>query len=71
MDKTVLKIEGITCEHCKATVAKALLAAPGIIGVAVNLAKTEAAIVGSASRGDLATAVEDADYTVIHHRRIS
>lgn len=64
MDKTVLKIEGMTCGHCKAAVEKALLAVPGVIKAAVDLEKKEAEIIGSASRDDLATAVEDTGYTV-------
>lgn len=64
MDKTVLKIEDMTCGHCKAAVEKALLAVPGVINAIVDLAKSEAVIVGSASRGDLTIAVEDAGYTI-------
>lgn len=64
MDKTVLKVQGIPCEHCKATVEKILLAIPDVIDAAVNLAKKKAVIVGFASRGDLVTAVEYAGYTV-------
>lgn len=65
MDKTLLKIEDMTCEHCKVAVEKALLAVPGVIDATVDLMKKEAEIVGSANRGDLITAVEDAGYTVI------
>ena len=39
MDKTMLKIEGMTCSHCKAAVEKALKAVPGVIDVAVDLEK--------------------------------
>ena len=63
MDKTVLKIEGMTCGHCKVAVEKALKAVPGVTSAIVDLAKNEAVVIGSASHGDLATAVEDAGYT--------
>lgn len=65
MNKTVLKIEGMTCGHCKAAVEKALLAVAGVTNATVDLEKKEAEIVGSAPQGDLTTAVEDAGYTVI------
>lgn len=65
MDKTMLKIEGMTCGHCKVAVENALKTVPGVTSVTVDLAKKEAEIIGSASRGDLVTAVEDAGYTVI------
>lgn len=65
MNKTVLKIEGMTCGHCKAAVEKALLAIPGVENATVDLEKKEAEIVGSAPHSQLTTAVEDAGYTVI------
>ena len=65
MDKTILIIEGMTCGHCKAAVEKALKAVPGVTSAIVDLAKNEAVVIRSASRGDLATAVEDAGYTAI------
>jgi len=37
---------------------------PGIIDATVDLIKKEAVITGSASRGDLSEAVEDAGYSV-------
>lgn len=64
MDKTMLKIEGMTCSHCKAAVEKALKAVPGVIDVAVDLGKKEAVITGSANRGDLTAAIEDEGYTI-------
>lgn len=64
MDKIVLNIEGMTCGHCKAAVEDALKTVPGVTSVTVDLAKREAVVIGSASRGDLAIAVEDAGYTV-------
>lgn len=65
MDKTMIKIEGMTCSHCKAAVEKALKAVPGVIDVAVDLEKKEAMITGSANRRDLTAAIEDEGYTII------
>ena len=41
MVKTVLKVEGMSCEHCVKAVTEAVSALPGIAGAAVDLgAKT-------------------------------
>lgn len=61
---TTLKIEGMTCGHCKAAVEKALKAVPGVANAAVDLAKKEAVVTGSANRGELVKAVEDAGYSI-------
>jgi copper chaperone len=37
MTKTVLNVEGMSCEHCVNAVTKAVGALPGIAGVAVDL----------------------------------
>ena len=65
MQTTVLKIEGMTCGHCKAAVENALKAVPGVTSVTVELEKKEAIVTGSARREDLVKAVVDVDYTVI------
>ena len=64
MDEIILKIDGMTCGHCKAAVEKALLAVPCVINATVDLAKNQAVIVGSANPDDLTLAVEDAGYNV-------
>lgn len=61
----ILKIEGMTCEHCKMSVEKALKAVPRVTNATVDLAKKEAVVTGSASRADLVKAVENTGYTVI------
>jgi copper chaperone len=38
MIKTVLKVDGMSCEHCVKAVTKAVGALPGVENVAVNLA---------------------------------
>ena len=38
MEKTVIKVEGMSCEHCVNAITKAVKALPGIAKVAVDLA---------------------------------
>lgn len=41
MEKTVINVEGMACEHCVKAITKAVEAVPGVSGVSVNLeAKT-------------------------------
>ncbi len=65
MSDTVLKIEGMTCMHCKMRVEKALKTVAGVTNAAVDLAKKEAVVAGSADKATLAKAVADAGYKVI------
>ncbi len=62
---TVLKIEGMTCMHCKMRVEKSLKGVSGVTGVQVDLAKKEAVVTGSAERSVMAQAVADAGYKVV------
>lgn len=57
-----LKVTGMTCNHCKMHVEKALSAVPGAESVQVDLAKGEAVVSGSADRVALVKAVEEAGY---------
>ena len=61
----ILKVEGMSCGHCKMSVEKALKAVPGVTGATVDLAKKEAVVTGFASRDELVKAVKDADFTVV------
>ena len=63
MMSQTLKVTGMTCNHCKAHVEKALLKVNGVEEVEVNLEKGEAVVKGTASREDLLKAVEDAGYS--------
>jgi copper chaperone len=38
MEKTVLNVEGMSCEHCVKAVTNAVGALPGVAGVSVDLA---------------------------------
>ncbi len=63
--KTVLRIEGMTCMHCKMSVERALKSVQGVECASVDLVRKEAVITGLASRDLLLKAVEDAGYTVV------
>ncbi|OGW36925.1 MAG: hypothetical protein A2010_10285 [Nitrospirae bacterium GWD2_57_9] len=64
MGETILKIEGMTCMHCKMRVEKALKAVAGVGNVQVDLAKKQAVVDGTADQATLAKAVTDAGYKV-------
>lgn len=63
--KTVLRVEGMTCMHCKMSVEKALKSVDGVESADVDLMKKEAVVKGSAPRDTLVKAVEDAGYSVV------
>lgn len=66
-DGIVLKIEGMTCGHCKSSVEKALLKVPGVTKAEVDLAHKQAVVIGTADRSSLAKAVDEAGYRVINN----
>jgi copper ion binding protein len=43
-EKTLLKVEGMSCQHCVAAVTEALSALPGVEKVKVDLKKGEAKV---------------------------
>ena len=61
----VLKIEGMTCNHCKMAVEKALQTVPGVDEAVVDLEKKQATVIGSAKREAMVKAVEEAEFTVV------
>lgn len=65
MSETVLKIEGMTCNHCKMAVEKALKGVAGVADAQVDLGKKEAVVAGSPDRGELVKAVDRAGYRVV------
>jgi len=60
-----LKVEGMTCNHCKMRTEKALQGVSGVESVKVDLASKEAVVTGNAERAKLVKAVEDAGYSVV------
>jgi copper chaperone len=65
MSETVLKIEGMTCMHCKMSVEKALKVVPGVTDAEVDLAKKQALVSGSAEQAIMAKAVAEAGFKVV------
>ena len=66
MDKTHLKIEGMTCQHCVSHVTEALEGVAGVASAKVNLKKGEAAVKSEdASLEQLSAAVAAAGYKVV------
>lgn len=63
--ETVIKINGMSCGHCKAAVEKALRGVAGVITAEVDLEKKQAVVTGGAELSKLREAVEDAGYDVI------
>lgn len=70
MSTTEIKINGMTCNHCVASVTEELQELPGITGVEVRLVAggTSTATVttagGSVAPEDLQAAVEEAGYAI-------
>lgn len=56
--KTILTIEGMACNHCKANVEKVLLAIDGVTSVTVDLVEGTATIEGTFDKNAAITAVE-------------
>ncbi len=65
MNETVLKIEGMTCMHCKMRIEKALKEVPGVTSAQVDLAKKQAVVSGSAEQAVMVKAVDEAGFTVV------
>lgn len=63
MSQTTLKVEGMTCNHCRMHVENALRGVNGVENAQVDLAKGEAVVTGAANRQDLIKAVEEAGYS--------
>jgi copper chaperone len=63
-----LKVEGMSCNHCKLAVEKALNSLPGVIGVSVDLAGGSVRVTydpGRVDHGKIARAIDQAGYKVV------
>lgn len=65
MGKTTLKIEGMSCKHCKMAVEKALKGVAGVTGAQVDLARQEAVVDGAADKSAMVKAVDQAGFKVV------
>ena len=60
-----LKVEGMSCQHCVASVTKAVHALDQSAQVKVELADGRVSVDTATPRDALAAAIEDAGYTVV------
>ena len=60
-----LKIDGMSCGHCVASVKKALESVPGVDSAAVDLSAGSAAVIGAVEPSKLAQTVESEGYFVL------
>ena len=63
--ETVIKVEGMMCKHCKATVEKVCKAVPGTVDAVVDLEQKQVTVYGAADLEALKKAIEEADFQVI------
>ncbi|MGN0976851.1 MAG: heavy-metal-associated domain-containing protein [Faecousia sp.] len=63
--KTVLKVEGMMCNHCKARVEKVCKAVPGALDAVADLAAKTVTVTGTADAEALKKAITDAGYEVV------
>lgn len=64
MSQTVLKVEGMTCNHCKMRVEKALQGVSGVESVKIDLSAKEAVVTGDVEKANLVKAIVEAGYSV-------
>jgi copper chaperone len=68
MDKITLKVEGMSCGHCKAAVEKALKGTAGVRDAQVDLAAKSVTVTydaGIVGREVMAKVVKEAGYEVV------
>lgn len=63
--ETIIKVEGMMCNHCKASVEKACAAVPGTVTAVVDLAAKNVTVTGTADPQALKQAIVDAGYEVV------
>ena len=62
--KEIIKVQGMSCEHCKASVEKGVSAVEGVTKVTVDLAGGTATVEGDYSMDAVKNAIEDAGFEV-------
>lgn len=66
METITLKVKGMACPHCKASVEKAVAAVEGVEAVEASLADACATVRGTANVADLQKAIEAAGFEVVN-----
>ena len=65
MEKTIVKVEGMSCEHCVNAVTNAIKSLDGVANVVVDLKNGSAAVdydEGRATLGQIKAAIEEEGY---------
>jgi copper chaperone len=60
----ILKVQGMSCGHCVASITTAVTALPGVTGVDVDLAAGAVRVDGTPDAAAVTAAIEDAGYDV-------
>lgn len=63
--ETVIKVNGMMCKHCKATVERVCKEVPGTVDAQVDLEAKTVTVTGNADVAALKKAITDADYEVV------
>ena len=58
----IYQVEGMNCNHCKASVEKALMELKGVKSAVASLEKHNVVVEGSATEQDIRTAVESVGF---------
>jgi len=61
----VIKVTGMTCNHCVMAVTRAIEKVPGVTKVAVSLERGEISVEGSAPREALVAAIKAEEYEAV------
>ncbi len=64
MNTSTYIIEGMSCNHCRATAERALLSVPGVESARVDLASKRAQVSGTATQEALAKAIAEVGFTL-------
>lgn len=62
---TIIKVAGMSCNHCKMAVEQALKAVPGVNSAQADVQKGQAVVEGTPKREELVKAIEAAGYEVV------
>ncbi len=64
MSKTMFKVTGMTCNHCKMNVEKALQSVSGVESVIADVEAKEVVVTGDADHKQIIMAIKMAGYSV-------
>jgi len=68
MEKLILKVDGMSCEHCKNAITKAVSALPGVSSVDIDLDKKTVTVQHDpalATLEKIKSAITELDYDVV------